>query len=268
MKKINLSLVVLALLITSTFSTAMAQYRMSSEWKTVKPFPSTNTPGAWQGAFMTSTFGSAPKDQFELRHIKNTLRKVLKQLPEFHHQTLEQIKIQKRHHPSRGRANGEKIIFDTTKIDDYQELIAVAVHEMGHVVDLGVLEGKSWQISRFRDGPKRIKADDPSVKFYEISWYNTKQRRPQQKKDFVSGYAMTTPFEDFAESYLMYRLHGEKFRNMMVKSTALQTKYQYMKTYVFAGQEYQKDKEATLQRSFYDATLLPFENRDFLVQRP
>ena len=54
----------------------------------------------------------------------------------------------------------------------------------------------------------------------------------QQDAGFVSDYARTNEFEDFAESYLAYVRHPEA---LLLNSPV---KYEFMRVKVFAGQEY------------------------------
>ena len=48
--------------------------------------------------------------------------------------------------------------------------------------------------------------------------------------DFVSGYGMSNPFEDFAESQNMYLYHREIFVYLASTSKVLQRKYEYFNT--------------------------------------
>jgi hypothetical protein len=44
-------------------------------------------------------------------------------------------------------------------------------------------------------------------------------------EDFVSGYALTNPFEDFAEAHNAYHLHNKRFRTIAQSNSTLQQKY-------------------------------------------
>ncbi len=50
---------------------------------------------------------------------------------------------------------------------------------------------------------------------------------------FVSGYAATNQYEDFAETFVMYVFHNTAFLDRAKNSSALQKKYDFMKTTVF-----------------------------------
>lgn len=119
----------------------------------------------------------------------------------------------------------------------------VLIHELGHIVDLSGLKSKKYrQESGFVDGNMPIYADDPSVLFYIISWSasggKTKQKADSTKQDFVTGYAMTDPFEDFAESFLFYLKQGNRFRAYAEENERIRAKYEFFKTRVFGGQEF------------------------------
>jgi hypothetical protein len=76
------------------------------------------------------------------------------------------------------------------------EEVAVFIHEFWHYIDIDYLKNDfvSW---------------DKSEKFYQISWESTKILNWWQKiNDFVSWYAMTNKYEDFAESFIYYVLHN------------------------------------------------------------
>jgi hypothetical protein len=94
------------------------------------------------------------------------------------------------------------------------EQLKVFVHELGHIVDIFYLK-------------KGILAD-PSDIFYAISWesFNTK-KAGQKITDFVSGYALSNKYEDFAETFAFYIFHNEDFRNRAKKDSFLQKKYDF-----------------------------------------
>jgi hypothetical protein len=62
---------------------------------------------------------------------------------------------------------------------------------------------------------------------------------------FVSGYASTNQYEDFAESFTMYVFHNKEFLKRAQTSTFLQKKYTFLRTSVFGdaflGSAYEKD---------------------------
>lgn len=216
------------------------------------------SPRIWEGHFSAEKFQNTPRDRVELLKIKKNIRTALKTLPTTHTRNLDTLEVRNTKHISRGMANDKKIILHTRSIDTEKELISIFIHEMGHVVDLGKLIGTSGDFTNFKDGKKYLRSDDPSIRFYTLSWKDATTLIPQRsKKDFVSGYAMSNCFEDFAESYLYYRLHGEKFRRKMMDSPILRKKYTFLRFQVFNGLEFQKDKPSpkTVDH-IWDATLL------------
>jgi len=217
---------------------------------------------AWRGHFSAQNF-SQTEDKKALLGHRRTIAKAMRALPENHVKSLKHLEIKNRPHRSRGMANHKKMILHTGKIETKDELMSVFIHEMGHIVDLGHLKGQKGYRTKFKDGKRAIFSDDASVKFYQISWLNSKnRRRGASRKDFVSGYAMSDPFEDFAESYLFYRVHGDKFRKISKHSVPLRRKYNFLRTQVFDHQEFQikKDDPKFTHEKLWDATLLPIDN--------
>jgi hypothetical protein len=127
--------------------------------------------------------------------------------------------------------------FDTLSLPEAKDVL---IHELGHIVDLNGIHTQTFSDpSVFTDGNATIYADDPSVRFYEISWINnTTWKSGISRRDFVTGYAGTDPFEDFSESFLLYIEHGNAFRAMTKESPVLQKKYEYLQTEVFGGKEF------------------------------
>ncbi len=214
----------------------------------------------WTGHFSAKNFKKTRTDRLRLSFVKNQVRKTILALPKWHTNALDTLEIRNEANVSRGLSTSKKIILHTNSIDTTDELQSVFIHELGHIVDLGALNGKQGIQTNFRDGKHPILSDDPSVEFYNISWtsFNSLKTSAQQS-DFVSGYAKTDCFEDFAESYLFYRLHGEKFRALAKNSSILQKKYEFMKTVVFDDMEFELEKEDTTVAYLFDATLLPIE---------
>ncbi len=220
------------------------------------------TPQArWRGHFSAKNFTSVSEKR-ELSQIRKQVQTVMRNLPGGHLSSLKNLEVRNKYHVSRGMANSKRIILNIGNIDTDEELMAVFVHEIGHVVDLGHLKGRSGRRTAFYDGIIPIYADDPSLEFYQISWKNSTTRKKSSKRmDFVSGYALSNVFEDFAEHYLFYRLHGEKFRALAKHSAILTKKYDYMKRVVFKGKEFQTEKVPSTRGTvgIWDATLVAYD---------
>lgn len=106
-----------------------------------------------------------------------------------------------------------------------EEFLAVSIHEFAHFLDLYILQKKNWV--------------DISDYFYNISWEETKIIKSSlTQKDFVSGYAMTNKYEDFAETFWYYILHNSDFLEKSKNSSILKKKYDYFKNYIFSKNEF------------------------------
>lgn len=104
------------------------------------------------------------------------------------------------------------------------ELASVFVHELAHFIDIYFLENKN--------------SFDKSSLFYDISWEQAKIIKAWNKSsDFVSGYAMTNKYEDFAESFNYYVLHNEDFLEKSKKSKILKEKYNFFYN-IFSNNEF------------------------------
>lgn len=109
--------------------------------------------------------------------------------------------------------------------DNTNEYISVFIHEFAHYIDLYFLEKKVFL--------------DISDKFYKISWETTKTKKIwQNKNDFVSWYAMTNKYEDFAETFTYYILHNKHFLQKTKNSDILKEKYDFFANYIFKNKEF------------------------------
>ena len=243
------------------------QFQVRRSFPTTKKKTTTSSSKPWNGYFSAQHFDTdSIQGAKQLSAVKNTLRKSILALPKLHTQALKSLEVKNTYHKSRGLSNSEKIILHLDLIDTQPELSAVFLHEMGHIVDLGYLRGNSYAgRTTFKDRSQYIYRNDPSAEFYAISWRTSNLKQSHAiRKDFVSGYAMTNPFEDFAESYIFYRLHGDKFRNFAKASPALQAKYNFLKTEVFSNKEFQTENVIvkSIPNTQYDTTVLSFDLRE------
>ena len=119
-----------------------------------------------------------------------------------------------------------------------EEFVSVGIHEFSHYVDIYFLEKKVIQ--------------DLSDHFYEISWDKTRVLKPwQDKTNFVSGYAMTNKYEDFAESFTYYILHNKDFAFKAEKSEILKKKYNFFHVFLFKKWEF-KDTDFSVDNIVRD----------------
>lgn len=148
-----------------------------------------------------------------------------------------------------------KIRFD---LFEKEEAVQVLVHELGHVIQLGFQGAVAAGMSAYKDGHSPIFVDSPAALFCTISWQSsTVQMANAVPEDFVSGYAENDCFEDFSESLVLYRFHGNVFQQEAAKNAALQQKYNFLQEYVFAGAEFSdSEHEVFLQPRPWDATKL------------
>lgn len=101
------------------------------------------------------------------------------------------------------------------------EVSKVLIHEIGHMIDIYALR-------------KTLTKADPSDEFYKISWKDTttiKAGVPQAA--FLSGYASSNQYEDFAESFVMYVFHNREFLKRAGQNDFLKQKYNFLKTRIF-----------------------------------
>ncbi len=202
----------------------------------------------------------------EKEHYKYLIGSLFSTFPEAFTAPLDDLTFRVDSKGSRGLAGSHSMILRTEGVSDL-ELLAVATHELGHVVDLGALTGVSGLTTEFKDGHKEVYSDDVSLSYYRISWQDDMTKKEEAvSSDFVSGYAMSDPFEDFAESFLYYVVHGKEFKRLSVGSDALRAKYNFMKYDLFEGKEFLDNEQSYLTTSLskrpWDATKEPFLMED------
>lgn len=108
---------------------------------------------------------------------------------------------------------------------------------------------------------------DPSTEFYEISWKSQDVKRSDAKKeDFVTGYAATSQYEDFAETFVFYVFHNADFIDLAMKSEPMRQKYLFFRTVVFPRGEFEATDFTIGQREPYswDSTKIPFSIKKYL----
>lgn len=107
------------------------------------------------------------------------------------------------------------------------ELVSVFIHELWHYIDIYTLNNLNLNIK------------DQSYYFYDIAWDSTKTiKSSMTTQDFVSWYAMTNKYEDFAESFTYYILHNNDFLEKTKKSNILYKKYNFFWKYLFKNDEF------------------------------
>lgn len=135
-----------------------------------------------------------------------------------------------------------------------EELVGVFVHELGHYIDIEYFDKKVFY--------------DISEDFYKISWDGLRVLKPGSiGKDFVSGYAMTNKYEDFAESFIYYVLYNEDFVIKALDNKVLAQKYLFFSTNLFSHREFQNTNfriEWERKSYYWDITKIWFSLQNFL----
>ncbi len=153
------------------------------------------------------------------------------------------------------------ITLKTSKIKNYKEFYEVLTHELWHIIDLWLLEGywntKDKDFTEF--GETRFFENDPSINFYKISRKNEQTRlKDSSFKDFVSGYALSNPFEDFAESINFYLNHYLVFQQMAKTNYSLKKKFEIMKN-LFWRKYLSKWNKKNLKKTIEKAKRRPWD---------
>jgi hypothetical protein len=206
-------------------------------------------------------------EKFEINNCKALIENTLSVLPEHLTASLDSMKLFFAKRNPRGLSNSHLIELRCGSLSE-AEIVSVFVHELGHIVDLGYIQGRSSTPSSFNNGKLKIPADDPSVRFYELSWKDKKtQKYSAERKDFVSGYAMSDVFEDFSESFNFYVLHGEDFRAIKNESRILAQKYDFLKEEIFQGLEFESKRSTKDNKRVWDSTLVEFDLTKFFAKK-
>lgn len=206
---------------------------------------------------------AAPTDE---THYQSLIYQVFETLPKEHISSLQDLTIYYSPIGRRGLTSASSMILRAENVTD-SVFASVLVHEIGHLVDLGAFTGlKDTGESSFLDFGRQVYNSDLSTEFYQINWESDLiMKSDATPLDFVSGYAMTDPFEDFAETYNWYVLHGANFRKIADFNDSLKQKYDFMKKYVFQEKEFSDNLTLSdFYKRTYDSTLLPYSLNDFL----
>jgi hypothetical protein len=152
----------------------------------------------------------------------------------------------------RGQLSGNELILSATIPSDSENL-KVLVHELGHVVDIHYLK------------PGITK--DVSNEFYAISWDSYKvKKRGAKLPDFVSGYALSNKYEDFAESFTFFVFHNDEFKKRSKKNSSLAAKYAFFSKRVFLKDEFASTSFASkpLKPYLWDSTKPAIDVKKYL----
>jgi len=135
------------------------------------------------------------------------------------------------------------------------EFLSVWIHEFAHYVDLYFL--------------KKSVLRDISDYFYSISWDSAKVMKSWGiQKHFVSGYAMTNKYEDFAESFTYYILHNDDFLEKSQESEVLREKYDFFTKNLFKQNEFiwtDFSSNEKVENYYWDITKIEFHLQKLLI---
>lgn len=163
------------------------------------------------------------------------------------------ITIDKTRKDPRWQVTGNKLIISWYMENNLSEAVKVFVHELWHIVDLHFLS-MVWDY-------------DPSENFYNISWlsYNVKKKNAKLT-DFVSWYALTNKYEDFAESFSFYVFHNEEFKRRALSNIVISRKYNFFKKYLFIDSEFQNTSFESSKIASYnwDSTKIAINFKKYL----
>ena len=135
------------------------------------------------------------------------------------------------------------------------EFIKLLVHEVSHYIDIFYLVSKPNGKS------------DPSQYFYRISWQDkTTKKSSETMASFVSWYAATNQYEDFAESLTFYIFHNDEFMERALKNDALRQKYLFISNFVFKNGEFLDTNFGIgkIPSYLWDTTKLPISVKKYL----
>lgn len=151
----------------------------------------------------------------------------------------------------RGLGGKTTIILDGSVNDT--EFVALLTHECGHVIS-GNLTGTAAGESNFRDGQVAFRSDAPVLSFFSVSWENERTLKKGTKDtDFVSGYAKTDIFEDFAETFAAYALQRPYLRQRAETNDAIAKKLAWME------QNIPLDENALGKSTYAGAAKVPWD---------
>ena len=154
----------------------------------------------------------------------------------------------------RWKMKKKKIFLFWTNENNINEYTSVFIHEFAHYIDIYFLEKKVFL--------------DISSKFYQLSWQSTRvKNKDSRTNDFVSWYAISNKYEDFAESFTYYILHNKDFLEKTKQSKILKLKYDFFAGYIFKNKEFfatNFKKEIELKNYYRDTTQILFDKDKFL----
>jgi len=158
----------------------------------------------------------------------------------------------------RGLGGKTTIILDGSVNDT--EFIALLAHECGHVISGNLTGNVASGNSAFWDGKQAFSQDAPVLSFFSASWENERTMKKGTKDaDFISGYAKTDIFEDFAETFAAYVLQRPYLKERAKTSPAIAQKLAWLEQNLPLSEEViGKTTYAGTKKVPWDVTKLPY----------
>lgn len=131
----------------------------------------------------------------------------------------------------RWRAGSSTVMLYLGNINGTDEFTEILTHELGHIVDLSILKWTRRVVQNmfYNIDHTFFLINDPSIDFYQVSRLDNQTRADHASAmGFVGWYAMTDPFEDFAESFNMYLNHHNVFALLAGTNSEMRKKYLFM----------------------------------------
>lgn len=153
----------------------------------------------------------------------------------------------------RGKMQWHTITLSAT-VPKESEFLKLLVHELGHYVDIYSLIANSF-------------GWDPSTSFYDISWIDTSTKKSNETLlSFVSGYASSNRYEDFAESFVFYIFHNREFADRAMKNDSLRQKYLFFSENIFSEWEFVDTdfRIGKIPSYLWDTTKIPISIQKYL----
>lgn len=160
-------------------------------------------------------------------HHQKLADRVLRALPSGCRDNLRNFYVQYTNVKNRG-LGGKTTIIIAGNVPD-EEFVGLLIHECAHVIHSNLGGNSTAGVSSFADGNTPFYADSPMVSFFSINWLKEGILQPDaEKKDFISGYAQSDVFEDFAETFAMYILHRSAFEKRALTNPSIAAKLEWM----------------------------------------
>lgn len=161
-------------------------------------------------------------------HHRELADATLRALPSGCRDNLRNFFVQYKDVKNRG-LGGKTTIIIAGNVPD-TEFVGLLTHECAHVIHSNLMGTSAGKKTTFVDGKDVFMSDSPIVGFFGISWNEENVLRAgATDNDFVSGYADSDAFEDFAETFAMYILHRDAFEVRAKTNPSIAAKLTWMK---------------------------------------